>query len=239
MAPDCSSVQVGPAPVPRTHNPLPGTGRGRPCEAIGEAWWVGCSGGRREQARDDQRASRCRRRCGGISRFWRAPSTTSRWSISTMPPRPRSRRRSSTRSPQAYGAEYANVHRGLHFLSNLGDREIRGGARDRPPLHQRGARPTRSIFTRNATEAINLAAASFGGSVIGEGDEIVLSIMEHHSNIVPWNFLREQRGAVIKWAPVADDGTFLVDEFEKLLDARARRWWRSPTCRTCSARSCR
>ncbi len=58
--------------------------------------------------------------------------------------------------------------------------------------------------------------------VVGEGDEIVLSIMEHHSNIVPWNFHREHRGAVIKWAPVADDGTFLIDEFEKLLTARTR-----------------
>ena len=75
------------------------------------------------------------------------------------------------------------------------------------------------IFTRNATEAINLVAASYGGMAIGEGDEIVLSIMEHHSNIVPWNFHRERKGAVIKWAPVADDGTFLLDEFEKLLIA--------------------
>jgi cysteine desulfurase/selenocysteine lyase len=57
---------------------------------------------------------------------------------------------------------------------------------------------------------------------IGEGDEIVLSIMEHHSNIVPWNFHRERKGAVIKWAPVADDGTFLIDEFEKLLTDRTK-----------------
>ena len=57
---------------------------------------------------------------------------------------------------------------------------------------------------------------------IGEGDEIVLSIMEHHSNIVPWNFHRERKGAVIKWAPIADDGTFLLDEFEKLLTDRTK-----------------
>ena len=61
------------------------------------------------------------------------------------------------------------------------------------------------VFTRNATAAINLVADSFGAD-IGEGDEIVLSIMEHHSNIVPWHFLRERRGAVLKWAPIADDG---------------------------------
>ena len=62
------------------------------------------------------------------------------------------------------------------------------------------------IFTRNATEAINLVASSYGGPHIGEGDEIVLTIMEHHSNIVPWHFLRERQGAVLKWAPVSDDG---------------------------------
>ncbi|WP_163334013.1 aminotransferase class V-fold PLP-dependent enzyme, partial [Klebsiella aerogenes] len=73
------------------------------------------------------------------------------------------------------------------------------------------------IFTRNATEAYNLVASSMGwAGLIGEGDEIILSIMEHHSNIVPWHFLRERRGAVIKWAPVDDEGNFLVEEYEKL-----------------------
>src|SRR6185295_4069220 len=78
------------------------------------------------------------------------------------------------------------------------------------------------IFTRNATEAINLVASSWGGPNIGEGDEIVLSIMEHHSNIVPWHSLRERQGAVIKWAPVDDDGNFLIEEFEKLLTPRTK-----------------
>ena len=78
------------------------------------------------------------------------------------------------------------------------------------------------IFTRNATEAINLVAQSFGGMVIGEGDEIVLSIMEHHSNIVPWHFHRERKGAVLEWAPIDDDGNFLLDEFEKLLTPRTK-----------------
>ncbi|WP_163115973.1 aminotransferase class V-fold PLP-dependent enzyme, partial [Acinetobacter baumannii] len=71
------------------------------------------------------------------------------------------------------------------------------------------------IFTRNASEAINLAAASFGGMVIGEGDEIVVSIMEHHSNIVPWHFHRERRGAKLVWAPIDEEGNFLIEEFEK------------------------
>ena len=65
-------------------------------------------------------------------------------------------------------------------------------------------------------------ASSWGEPNIGEGDEIVLSIMEHHSNIVPWHFLRERRGAVIKWAPVDDEGNFLIDEFEKLLTSRTK-----------------
>ena len=77
-------------------------------------------------------------------------------------------------------------------------------------------------------------AASFGAMAIGEGDEIVLSIMEHHSNIVPWHFLRERQGVVISWAMVDEDGNFLLDEFEKLLTERPRSS-RSPTCPTCSA----
>src|ERR1700674_788176 len=78
------------------------------------------------------------------------------------------------------------------------------------------------VFTRNATEAINLVAYSFGIDRTKAGDEIVLSIMEHHSNIVPWHFLRERHGAVIKWAPVDDEGNFLIDEFEKLLTGRTK-----------------
>jgi cysteine desulfurase/selenocysteine lyase len=69
---------------------------------------------------------------------------------------------------------------------------------------------------------MNLVAATFGRDRIQPGDEIVLSIMEHHSNIVPWNFLRERHGAVIKWAPVDEDGNFLIEEFEKLLTARTK-----------------
>jgi cysteine desulfurase / selenocysteine lyase len=78
------------------------------------------------------------------------------------------------------------------------------------------------IFTRNATEAINLVAYTFGRERIKPGDEIVLSIMEHHSNIVPWHFLRERQGAVIKWAPIDEEGNFLLDEFEKLLGPRTK-----------------
>src|SRR5499427_10841759 len=121
----------------------------------------------------------------------------------------------------AYTAEYANVHRGLHFLANAAT-EAYEGAREKVRAFLNAGRPEEIVFTRNATEAINLVAYSFGRERIKAGDEIVLSIMEHHSNIVPWHFLRERYGAVIKWAPVDDDGNFLFDEFEKLLSARTK-----------------
>lgn len=125
------------------------------------------------------------------------------------------------RMTQAYTSEYANVHRGLHYLANAATEAYEGG-RTKVAQFINAARTEDVIFTRNATEAINLVASSWGGPNIGEGDEIVLSIMEHHSNIVPWHFLRERQGAVIKWAPVDDEGNFLIDEFEKLLTPRTK-----------------
>ena len=117
--------------------------------------------------------------------------------------------------------EYANVHRGIHYLSN----EVTQKYEDAREVTRRFLNARSSdeiIFAKNATEAINLAAQSWGRDNIGEGDEIVLSIMEHHSNIVPWHFLRERQGAVLKWAPVDDDGTFLLDAFEGLLGPRTK-----------------
>ena len=125
------------------------------------------------------------------------------------------------RLQQAYTAQYANVHRGLHYLANEAT-EAYEGAREKVAAFLNAGRKEEIIFTRNATEAINLVAYTFGRERIKPGDEIVLSIMEHHSNIVPWHFLRERQGAVIKWAPVDDEGYFLVDEFEKLLGPRTR-----------------
>jgi cysteine desulfurase/selenocysteine lyase len=125
------------------------------------------------------------------------------------------------RMTQAYTSEYANVHRGLHYLANAATEAYEGG-RTKVAQFINAPRTEEVIFTRNATEAINLVASSWGGPNIGEGDEIVISIMEHHSNIVPWHFLRERQGAVIKWAPVDDEGNFLVDEFEKLLTPRTK-----------------
>jgi cysteine desulfurase/selenocysteine lyase len=122
---------------------------------------------------------------------------------------------------EAYTREYANVHRGLHYLANAAT-EAYEGAREKVRAFLNAARPEEIVFTRNATEAMNLVAYTFGRERIKPGDEIVLSIMEHHSNIVPWHFLRERHGAVIKWAPVDDEGNFLLDEFEKLLTDRTR-----------------
>ncbi|KAB2919858.1 MAG: cysteine desulfurase [Hyphomicrobiaceae bacterium] len=120
-----------------------------------------------------------------------------------------------------YANEYANVHRGLHYLSNTATAKFEA-ARETVRRFLNAPSSDEIIFTRNATEAINLVASSYGALAIGEGDEIVVSIMEHHSNIVPWHFHRERRGAVIRWAPIADDGTFLIDEFEKLLTPRTK-----------------
>jgi cysteine desulfurase/selenocysteine lyase len=125
------------------------------------------------------------------------------------------------RLEKAYTGEYANVHRGLHYLANEAT-EAYEGARDKVKDFLNAPRREEVIFTRNATEAINLVAYSYGRDNIHEGDEIVLSIMEHHSNIVPWHFLREHQGAVIKWAPIDDDGNFLIDEFEKLLTEKTK-----------------
>jgi len=121
----------------------------------------------------------------------------------------------------AYTTQYANVHRGLHFLANEAT-EAYENAREKVATFLNAGRKEEIVFTRNATEAINLVAYTFGRGRIKAGDEIVLSIMEHHSNIVPWHFLRERQGAVIKWAPVDDEGRFLVDEFEKLLTPRTK-----------------
>ncbi|MGD9502397.1 MAG: cysteine desulfurase [Methyloceanibacter sp.] len=122
---------------------------------------------------------------------------------------------------RAYGGEYANVHRGLHYLSNLATTHFEE-ARETVRRFLNARSDAEIVFTRNATEAINLVASSYGAPNIGAGDEILLTIMEHHSNIVPWHFLRERQGAVLKWAPIADDGAFLLDEWERLITPRTK-----------------
>jgi cysteine desulfurase/selenocysteine lyase len=120
----------------------------------------------------------------------------------------------------AYENEYANVHRGLHYLANAAT-EAFEGAREKTRAFLNAASTDEIIFTRSATESLNLVAASLGQS-IGEGDEIILSIMEHHSNIVPWHFLRERKGAVLKWVGVDEEGNFRMDEFERAFSPRTK-----------------
>jgi cysteine desulfurase / selenocysteine lyase len=117
--------------------------------------------------------------------------------------------------------EYANVHRGLHYLANAAT-DAYEAARESVRAFLNAGSASEIVFTKSATEAINLVAASFGEAYIKEGDEIVLSIMEHHANVVPWHFLRERRGAVLKWVDVDDEGNFLLDAFEQALTAKTK-----------------
>ncbi len=120
-----------------------------------------------------------------------------------------------------YEHEYANVHRGLHYLANAAT-EGYEGARETVRRFLNASSTDEIIFTRGATEALNLVAASYGLAHIGEGDEIILSLMEHHSNIVPWHFLRERKGAVLKWIMPDDDGRIDLDSYAKLFTDRTR-----------------
>jgi len=120
----------------------------------------------------------------------------------------------------AYEHEYANVHRGLHYLANAAT-EAYEAARETVRRFLNAASAEEIVFTRSATEAINLVASSFGRR-IGNGDEIVLSVMEHHSNVVPWHFLRERQGAVLRWIDVLDDGSLPLEAFEQALSDRTR-----------------
>jgi cysteine desulfurase/selenocysteine lyase len=121
----------------------------------------------------------------------------------------------------AYENEYANVHRGLHFLSNAAT-DAYESAREKVRAFLNAGSVDEIVFTKSATEAINTVAFGYGMPKIGEGDEIVLSIMEHHSNIVPWHFIRERQGAKLVWAPVDDDGVFDLAAFEASLTERTR-----------------
>ncbi len=122
---------------------------------------------------------------------------------------------------RAYSHEYANVHRGLHYLSNTATENFEA-ARETVRRFLNAPSVDEVIFTRSTTEAINLVAQTFGADAIGEGDEIVLTIMEHHSNIVPWHFLRERNGAKIRWVPVEEDGSFSMEAFEAALSPRTK-----------------
>jgi cysteine desulfurase/selenocysteine lyase len=121
----------------------------------------------------------------------------------------------------AYSNEYANVHRGLHFLSNAAT-DAYEGAREKVRRFLNAPSVDNIIFTKSSTEAINTVAYGYGMPKIGDGDEIVISIMEHHSNIVPWHFIRERQGAKLVWVPIDDQGAFHVDDFVKCLSDKTK-----------------
>ncbi|HZG28543.1 MAG TPA: cysteine desulfurase [Ensifer sp.] len=135
----------------------------------------------------------------------------------------------SAQKPQAvidavshtYAQEYANVHRGLHFLSNAAT-EAYEASREKVRRFLNAGSVDEIVFTKSSTEAINTVAYGWGMPHIGEGDEIVLTIMEHHSNIVPWHFIRERQGAKLVWIPVDDDGAFHIEDFEKSLTEKTK-----------------
>ena len=120
-----------------------------------------------------------------------------------------------------YSAQNSNVHRGVHYLSQLATRELEG-ARDIVKKFLNAASDKEVIFTKGTTDGINLVAQSYGRKFIKAGDEIIISALEHHANIVPWQMLCEQTGAVLRVIPINDDGELLMDEYEKLLNPKTK-----------------
>ena len=135
----------------------------------------------------------------------------------------------TTQKPQAvidilanfYSEENANIHRGVHFLSQQATFDFER-ARGRVGQFLNAAESCEIIFVRGTTEAINLVAQTYGRANFEAGDEIIVSHMEHHSNIVPWQMLGEEKGTVLRVAPIDDAGEFLLDEYENLLNDRTR-----------------
>ncbi len=120
-----------------------------------------------------------------------------------------------------YAAENANIHRGVHWLSERATAAYEG-ARERVARFIGGGSAREVVFTRGATEAINLVAQSWGRTFLRAGDEVLVTGMEHHANIVPWQLLGEQTGVVLRAAPVTDEGELDLDGFERLLTDRVK-----------------
>ena len=120
-----------------------------------------------------------------------------------------------------YSHEYSNVHRGLHHLSNA-TTEAYEAAREKLRAFLNAPNVDEIVFTKGTTEAINLVAYGWAMKHLKEGDEIVISIMEHHSNIVPWHFLRERMGVKLKWVYVNEDGSFNMENFKDALNEKTK-----------------
>jgi cysteine desulfurase/selenocysteine lyase len=117
--------------------------------------------------------------------------------------------------------EHSNIHRAVHYLSELATKEYEA-ARVKVQHFVNAKESREIIFTRGTTEAINLVMHGYGRAFIGEGDEIILSALEHHANIVPWQMLAEEKGAVIRVIPMNDDGELLIGEFEALFNEKTK-----------------
>ena len=122
---------------------------------------------------------------------------------------------------QLYETSYANIHRGVYRLSQLSTQAFEA-TRERAARFLGAADSREIVFTRNATEAINLVASTWGRSHLGPGDEVLLTEMEHHANIVPWQMLCETTGARLRVAPIDDAGELIVEEFARLLGPSTR-----------------
>ena len=120
-----------------------------------------------------------------------------------------------------YENEYANVHRGLHYMSNAAT-DAYEAAREKVRKFLNAPSIDNVIFTKSSTEAINTVAYGHGMMELGEGDEILISILEHHSNIVPWHFIRERNGAKLVWAPVDDEGVFHLEQFKACITDKTK-----------------
>lgn len=122
---------------------------------------------------------------------------------------------------QVYREGYSNIHRGAHFLGGVATENYEN-AREKVRAFINARSASEIVFMSGSTEAINAVASSWGAPNIGEGDEIILSVMEHHSNIVPWHFLRERQGAVLKWVPLREDGSLDMDAFKAAFSERTK-----------------
>jgi cysteine desulfurase/selenocysteine lyase len=120
-----------------------------------------------------------------------------------------------------YAEDNANVHRGVHVLSERATAAYEG-ARETVRAFVNARSVSEIVFTRNATEAINLVARAWGDAIVHRGDEVLISAMEHHSNIVPWQQLCERAGAVLRVAPIDDAGDLVMEEFDRLLTDRTK-----------------
>jgi cysteine desulfurase/selenocysteine lyase len=120
-----------------------------------------------------------------------------------------------------YTAQNSNIHRGVHALSELAT-EAYEQARSKMQHFINAADPSEIIFVRGTTEGINLVAQTYGRAHVGKGDDVIISALEHHSNIVPWQILCEQQGAQLRVVPINDKGELLLDEFEKLLSPKTK-----------------